>query len=418
MKMSIVSMFLLGAAFSSHSEELNLNWDWMISAEAVNHRDTQYTQPEEKAGTDRINGLLDVEAGYASWRGLFSLQGNNLYSSDDTEEPDSRFIIRELFWQDVLNIVDSSIDVTLGKIRLDWGVGYGYRPLDIFRAYRRNPVGIQVEEGTGVASVSHFDSQGEWTLLYTDASWSDLNGSALEKASEQQGIGARRYKLSGDNEYQWLVYYDNIRHSLVGGSVVSVLNTAWEVHASAVYQSRYMGYVISETYEPVELQEQKHALQGLIGTTWAGVSGQSVVAEYWYDGRSWSGTDWKKADKRVKSLAADPGFNTLRYSYAQGFSHTNLMQHNLMLHWTLDASSGWGQGSGWPDTLTPTLDLLYSPVDNGIIATQWLNYLLSDTGQSKTEMEVALRYFGGDAGSLYASLPDDFIVLFNVKGKF
>jgi hypothetical protein len=179
-----------------------------------------------------------------------------------------------------------------------------------------------------------------------------------------------------------------------------------------------MGYVISETYEPVELQEQKHALQGLIGTTWAGVSGQSVVAEYWYDGRSWSGTDWKKADKRVKSLAADPGFNTLRYSYAQGFSHTNLMQHNLMLHWTLDASSGWGQGSGWPDTLTPTLDLLYSPVDNGIIATQWLNYLLSDTGQSKTEMEVALRYFGGDAGSLYASLPDDFIVLFNVKGKF
>jgi hypothetical protein len=33
-------------------------------------------------------------------------------------------------------------------------------------------------------------------------------------------------------------------------------------------------------------------------------------------------------------------------------------------------------------------------------------------------MEVALRYFGGDAGSLYASLPDDFIVLFNVKGKF
>ncbi|PWI32488.1 hypothetical protein DI392_15675 [Vibrio albus] len=410
MKISVLSMLLVLGAFGAQGEELSLSWDWIVSAEAVSHRDTLYTEVKNDTGTDRINGLLDVEAGYGHWRGLFSLKGNNLYSSDEKEDPSSRFIVRELFWQGSGSIADTSLDMTVGKVRLDWGVGYGYRPLDIFKPYRRHPVGIQVEEGAGVASLSYFDSQGEWTLLYTNSSWTNESGSLLEEKTEQQGIGIRRYKLVGDHEYQWLLYYDDLRHSLVGGSVVSVLNDAWEVHASAVYQARFMGYAIQEDYEPVVLNEQKQAFQGLLGTTWANEAGHSVILEYWYDSRSWGEDEWNEAHQRVTSFSSDPGLNALRYSYAQGLTHANLMQHNLMLHWSLD--------SRWLNNLTPTLDLLYSPVDHGIIATQWLTYLMLDTGRSKAEMEVAGRYFGGDDSSVYARLPDDFMLLLNIKGKF
>ncbi len=65
-------------------------------------------------------------------------------------QPLAEIIISELFWQESFDIFDMPLDLQLGKVRLDWGVGYGYRPLDIFTPYRRNPVGIQVEEGAGV----------------------------------------------------------------------------------------------------------------------------------------------------------------------------------------------------------------------------------------------------------------------------
>lgn len=117
--------------------------------------------------------------------------------------------MRELFWQHSVSLSNSLfgeqyIDVTLGKMRLDWGVGYGYRPLDVIKPYRQNPVGIVAEEGAGVASLSMFVDSGEWTLLYSDSSWGSQEVNQLERASEQQGVGIKRYNLIGDHEYQWL----------------------------------------------------------------------------------------------------------------------------------------------------------------------------------------------------------------------
>ena len=422
MQRYVITVLFLTFAISVSGEELTLDWDWTVNAQAAGHRDTIYTPAEEEAGTDSINGLLDVEAGYGSWRGLFALKGNDLSSTDESADPDSEFVVRELFWQDALEVADTSLDVTLGKIRLDWGIGYGYRPLDIFKPYRRNPVGIQVEEGTGVISLSCFDSQGEWTLLYTDSSWTGQSGNALEEHSEQQGIGLRRYRLAGDHEYQWLVYYDDIRHGLAGGSFVSVLNEAWEIHLSATYQRRYSGYLINDIYSPVEQGELTGAFQGLIGMTWASESGHSVIVEYWYDARSWSDNEWQKANRRVETLSADSGFDSLRYSYAQGFEYANLVQHNLMFHWSLDSGAWsnwrWSRNLNWLQKVTPTFDLLYSPVDKGFIATQWLSYLMLDTGESKAEMEVAARFLDGTGDSVYANLPDDLMIILNIKGKF
>ena len=51
-----------------------------------------------------------------------------------------------------------------------------------------------------------------------------------------------RYNLVGDHEYQWVAYYDDVRHGLLGASLVSVLNLAWEFHGSVVYQRQSLGY--------------------------------------------------------------------------------------------------------------------------------------------------------------------------------
>ncbi|MBW3695219.1 hypothetical protein EK599_05910 [Vibrio sp. T187] len=434
---------LLGMLFSvffiqtAVAQEWNMAWDWQVSAESVQSRETPFI-PNNEHSSQSVNALLDLELTYGEWLGLFAVKANDLYShttNSTSPETESEFIIRELFWQGGIELPESVfgghyLDITLGKVRLDWGVGYGYRPLDVIKPYRQNPVGIVAEEGAGVASVSMFDGTGEWTLLYSDSSWTSQDVNSLEQNSEQQGIGVRRYNMLGAHEYQWLAYYDDVRHGLLGASIVTVLNDAWELHGSAVYQRQSLGYQIpSHAGGPVELTEQGEAFQGLMGITWADDIGQNIVLEYWFDSRAWSQSEWESAMSNAQVLTSLPQSSALGASYLQGYQHANVVEHNILFHWSLDSSAwsqilptdagnSWGDVLGFLDNLTPTFDLMYTPQDGGFIATQWINYRVSDTGVSSVDLELAARFLSGKSDSAYANLPDSHMILLNIKGRF
>ncbi|WP_041393896.1 hypothetical protein [Photobacterium profundum] len=456
----LMILVLLSTPCSAASNSnLSLHWDWMISAESVQSRNSPFIPPQPDS-RQTIDGLLEVEVGYKQWLGLISLKTTDLYSETQgdassshpntyqatnqntlsSNDPSAEFIIRELYWQGGFSLANETlgeqyIDVTLGKIRLDWGVGYGYRPLDIIKPYRRNPVEIVAEEGAGVVTLSVFDATGEWTLLYTDSSWTSQSLNDLERQSQQQGVGVRHYGMQGEQEYQWLAYYDDVRHGLIGGSVVSVLDLAWEFHGSATYQHQSLGYELpSSNQQPVVLSEQGNAFQTLLGLTWANEVGNSIILEYWYDSRAWSSSQWQQAIDTATSLnkIATPSTNStqagtsqntaLSTSYAQGFQLSNIVQHNVMLHWSLNSTAwaqwDWSREINWIQHVTPTFDLLYSPQDNGIIATQWLNYEWIDTGSASLDLELAARFLTGKSNSAYANLPDKHMILLNLKGRF
>lgn len=430
----LFSVFFIQAAVA---QEWNMAWDWQVSAESVQSRETPFI-PNHEHSSQSVNALLDLELTYGEWLGLFAVKANDLYSHttrSTSSETESEFIIRELFWQGGIELPESLfgghyLDITLGKVRLDWGVGYGYRPLDVIKPYRQNPVGIVAEEGAGVASVSMFDGMGEWTLLYSDSSWTSQDVNSLEQNSEQQGIGVRRYNMLGAHEYQWLAYYDDVRHGLLGASIVTVLNEAWEFHGSAVYQRQSLGYKIpSYAGGPVELTEQGEAFQGLMGITWADDIGQNVVLEYWFDSRAWSQSEWESAMTNAQILTSLPLSSALGESYLQGYQHANVVEHNILFHWSLDSSAWsqilptdagnwWGDVVGFLDNLTPTFDLMYAPQDGGFIATQWINYRVSDNGVSSVDLELAARFLSGKSDSAYANLPDSHMILLNIKGRF
>lgn len=424
---------------TASAETLQAEWDWVASLESAHTRQSPFFpsnlsemngQPSESS-TQSVNVLLDAQLSFYDWTALLAVKGDQVWSSDSSQSFDADFIAQELFWQGSLDIQDHVIDITLGKVRLDWGVGYGYRPLDIFKPYRRNPIGIQVEEGTGTALLSSFDMQGEWSLVYTDSSWTQQEGSELEEATEQQGFGFRRYALVGDTEWQAIGYYDDIRKGLIGGSIVTVLNTSWALHSSATYQRYYYTYqqpqassdsAINELLSPVSLVREEDGFQWLVGLNWANAVGNNIILEYWYDSRSWDKSDWSQALNRSEILSQSAQLSPLAASYANGYLQTNLVAHNVMFHWSLDSSAWsqweWSNDKLWLEKLTPTFDVLLSPEDGGVIATQWLNYLAHDNGDSSLEMEIAARFMTGDSDSAYANLSDKYMILFNVKGRF
>lgn len=415
-----VALVALGAPSEAQTSELALEWDWVVSGQTTLQRNSALLGDAEQSSSQSFDALLDVEARLDRWTGLFAFKGSDIVSNQNGASYEGELIVQELFWQGSVNALQREVEMTLGKMRLDWGVGYGYRPLDVFKPYRRHPVGIQVEEGTLTAMGSYFDELGDWSLVYSDSSYTQQEGSQFEEAAEQRGIGVRRYAFVGDSEYQMLAYYDDVRHGLVGGSFVTVLDAAWGIHSSAVYQRHYLSYQQGEVFEPVSLTKVRDGFQVLAGLNWANQAGNNIILEYWYDSRSWGKQEWQQAFERIDSLGGVQ--HGLASSYAQGLAQSNLVAHNVMFHWSLDSSAwghwGWSQDALWLNNVTPTLDVLYSPQDNGVIVTQWLDYQAYDSGRSSFNIEMALRFMAGEKDSVYANLSDKRMIFINLKGRF
>ncbi len=419
--LTLVSCSLMSTAVLA--DDISFNWDWMVSAQHSRVNEGAKYFPESRSNHSSMNGMLDLEVMGQQWIGLAAIKANDIYHSDDTQSPSSELILRELFWQGSVNLADTSIDITAGKMRLDWGVGYGYRPLDLFKPYRRNPIGIQVEEGAGVLSLSHFGANGEWTLLATDSSWTSQDMTELENAMKQKGVGVRRYGLTGDSEYQLIAYYDDVRKGLFGASLVTVVDASWEFHGSVVYQNEYTAYHFPNTsslYSTPEIRNEKGALQALAGLTWASENGHGIVLEYWYDSRAWNNNTWQQNAQNSGVLSQSSHTSDIRYSYANGYQHGNIVQHNVMLHWSFDKNgwSNYGLNNDALASLTPLVDVLYSPQDSGVIVTPKLTYEWLNTGASQFETELAARFLLGDVQSAFQNLPDKNMILLNLKGRF
>ncbi len=422
-------------AFSVHGaseeDEWQFDWDWASSLESKQHQST----PLQSCASDEVelgvDTLLDVKAFRGNWQAIVALYSQSWIhqwddKSVDEQDTEHRFVIREWVWQGEWSLFDSELDVTLGKVGVDWGIGYGYRPLDLLKPYQQNPLGLQVEEGAGTVSLSSFDMDGEWTLIYADSSWNNLDSTPFQQAHEQQGIGVRRYQLVGDSEYQWVAYYDDVRHGVLGASMVTVFGHQWEWHSSFSWQHHSLGYQFSDhILAPARLEKQGSAWQALAGFTWSNEKGHSVIGEYWFDQRAWSHRQWQDAidwSQQLNQITTPASAKGIAASLAQGLNHTNIVQHTLLLHWSWDTQA-WLQWQSdqrwhWLDKFTPTLDLLYAAQDGGMIATQWLNYQWVDTGDYSVELEFAARFFIADEDTAYGQIDEKYNMLINLKGKF
>lgn len=412
-------------SYGIKADALELSWDWALSAKHEQLRESAFIDPNNDEQS-RLDALLDVGVSYGQWNGLLALYSQGVYQDENHRwlgDSHNQLIVRELAWQSTLDVAEQSYDFSLGKIRLDYGVSYGYRPLDMFKPYRQNPIGLSIEEGASVASLACFDESGEWTLLYTNSHWTDNDAEPFDVENQQQGIGVRRYGLHDNAEYQLIAYYDDVRHGSLGASWVSVPNPAWEFHVEALWQKQHKQFSLpTQPRHAVELSQQGSAWQTLLGSTYTTLGGHSFIGEYWYDSRAWSDEQWHKAQNQAHALQNITQSSSLAHSYAQGLSHYNLTEHSILLHWSWDTNAWlqWQENSHWAwlGDVTPKVDLLISPQDGGVIATQWLTYQWIDTGYASVDLEFTARFLSGKSDSAYAQINQSHTLTFTLKGKF
>jgi len=287
---------------------------------------------------------------------------------------------------------------SLGKKKLDWGLGYGFRPLDMFSPTSPLALYTAVAPGVWMASGDYFTEAGTFSLL---CSQSQPDYAIADKPiNPGLGCGGRYYHIGAEWEWQLLPHYDSQFKTRLGGSASRVVTDALEIHTSLLWQHRYSspvfypGHIEADYFvNPVVTEQKKGAWQALAGINYSTDSGINLIFEYWYDSRSPARAQWRElldtATFQATHTEENPLYRHQLSAERQMFAAQNLFRHNLMLHLRLP-------GGRW----RPELTLVANPEDGGLLASTEVQYYCA-TGH---HLSLGARWYRGPAAAVYRQL--------------
>ncbi|MBU77542.1 MAG: hypothetical protein CMK63_11150 [Pseudoalteromonadaceae bacterium] len=272
-----------------------------------------------------------------------------------------------------------------GKKKLDWDVGYGFRPLDMFSPTDSLAIYTAVPPGTLMATGDYFTESGNVTFICNETRAEYLERG--EKVKPGYGCGGRYYQFFDGYEAQAVVHYDNVLGFRVGGSALTVIGNSLELHGSFIWQQRHRTPIVTahHGFNNVETVWQKGSLQALLGLNYSFSVGITAIVEYWHDGRAPSNKQWRDV-----IAGASEGVSEHQLSlYRAHFATQNLFRDNLMVH-LRSSNSTW----------QPEVTWLMNPSDNS---------MLIDTGLCYSKYEsirlcLGYRSYAGGNKSIYEQL--------------
>lgn len=281
-------------------------------------------------------------------------------------------------------------DWLLGKKALSFSVSYGAKPLALFSQPLSQSLSAEPEQGYGLLIYSQFSDWHERSVLcYSDKVLQRQDYLPQKTERLSQGCGLRFYQLQDEQEWQLLGLFDQHQHWNLGLSALTTLGEAWVLHTEALWRQHSPVWQLQPFAPPIEQSQSSATI--LVGGTYATASGHQWIAEYWFDGRAWSNTQWHQLDQQRAQLESltEPAKSQLQRAQTLVFNRAALRQHNLMLHWRYEAN-------GWQ----PKLDLLLTD-DAGWISTLGLQYKAPRAWLASVEW----RQFKGDSATVYGQLP-------------
>ncbi len=154
------------------------------------------------------------------------------------------------------------------------------------------------------------------------------------------------------------------------------------------------------------------ANQLLGGVSWTSRRDVHVLAEVWYDGAApWAGF-WEQVTSKqdvVRRLFSQPGTAMMSYGISRssadelvGTSIASVRRTNMFVR------TSW-RVAAWE----PGVDVLYTPVDGGLVATAKVTWQ-----GSGLRVDAGARFFGGRSSSLYAQLPSERVLYVGAQVRF
>jgi len=387
---------LLLVMFSSQAAEFSAIFRVFPEYHHANS-DSSFLIPKPYHEFNQYRGRQEIEASLQA--GEFNALATTRTVLEDRSKPDYESLLNELYFDSVI----ADYDVTLGKKIMSWGVGYGFRPLDVLQREDRRLLYAHTLEGVPLLAWDYFADNGSaFTLAYVNP----LRGQQDEHIDEES-FAMKYYGLWGNMDIHAVARLSERNKGETGIGFAHVLNDALEWHGSILYQYRYQKWLnrlsdssLLATDNPWQPQYFDNGINALLGFTWTHTSGIALLGEFWFDDSAYTQTEWEDlrqlTQNQLKQLGTVPDgaiYNNIGTS-SQFFSQQNLLQQNLLLRLSSDG-----------DNVDSALDWLYTPQDGGWVLTASLKYEFS-----QQHIELGARTFGGQSDSAYKAIPEDLMI--------
>lgn len=290
---------------------------------------------------------------------------------------------------------------TVGKKVLAWGVGQGFRPLDLIQREDRRQLNPPPLEGVPLLAWQRYDANTSLTLA-----WSHPGYGAADNDRDDPGLAAYGYALRDGADYHAVARFSRRHRVEAGIGWARAVGEEWAFHAAALYQRRALtplnrladaGIAPLAAADPMAEAARHDAFKAVAGAQWTGQSGFGVLLEAWYDGEAYRREQWRALDRLAAAQRGLAGAvpqawidGNLAWS-SRAFERPNLLRENLLLRLSYDA-----------DEWKSSLECLTTPRDGGRVvsaATTWQG--------NRQRVVLGLRHLGGGAASAYAQAPQE-----------
>lgn len=394
-KTFITAILLLIAFPASYAEVLGGYRAYGPHVETNN--DSIFQTPEEFAVFPR-NSLR--QEGWLSYQqsGL-NLLVTGRYTVREDDDPKDKVILNELYY----DFLADAFDFTVGKKILGWGVGQAFRPLDVIqREDRRRLISTDLE-GLPQVSAEYFTDSSSHTAIYARRTEQDQ----IDFDGERDELAYKYYRLIGDWDTLAVAHWSEDEGFAGGAGAALVISNEMELHGSFLHREQCIRSLNSltinggllSTSDPFIDVDVGNCSKVLIGGSWTGESGIGLLFEAWHDGEAHSEKEWdqqRELGKKQHALLTVPAFpSDVVYQNLkadqQFFDQPVLLENNLFMMLSYDG-----------ERLDPSIDMLFTPDDQGVAITARLNYELN----SHVILLGAVRYFAGATDSAYSEIAD------------
>jgi hypothetical protein len=388
----LVALSLLAAAPPAAAAEFNAALTVAPEVDTPNQASAYYVGPPivPNRGSRQDLELRLREGG-------FNAQETLRWQAVQGARPEQHGIANQFYYDGELG---DGLGWTAGKKLMSWGVGFGFKPLDVVQRENRRAINPPALVGTSVLAVERFTAADAWTLAWTHPGEGEGHDDFHDAS-----LALRWYRLSASGDDLHAVARVSHRRGFeFGAGATRVIGDEWSIHGAALYERRTRRLINTLTQDggvlaladPMTERIGGAGIKAVIGAQWTGESGWSTLAEAWYDADAYSRAQWQRLDALTASqralaaivpaaaIAGNAGWSS------QAYLSPNLLRENLLLRLGYDDRDGFKLYA----------ELLTTPRDGGRVATVGLG-----VEGNRQRLSFGLRQAGGNAASAYARAP-------------
>jgi len=326
--------------------------------------------------------------------GGFNAQGILRQQVAEASRPEYHGIANQFYYDGQFS---PGLGWTLGKKVLSWGVGFGFKPLDVVQREDRRAADPPPLVGQPLAVVEQIGVTDALTLA-----WVRPGQGRGATDAEDPALALHWYRLDGGDDFHGVARLSSRRGIEVGGGATHVIGDEWSTYGAALYSQRREvrrnrlldnGGLLASG-DPTAETPAHGGLKAIAGAQWTGESGWSLLVEAWYDGDAYRRADWQRLDALTARQRAAPApaaavDGNVAWS-SQAYLAANLLRENLLARLSYDDRDGFRTYVEW----------LATPADGGRVLT-----LGASLEGNRQRVSFGLRHLGGAADSAYAQAP-------------